>query len=58
MYLALQRNGVPAELHVYAHHDKHGFGLAREHPVLSSWPQRCVDWMKGRGVLTRSGGRD
>jgi acetyl esterase/lipase len=53
MYLALHRAGVPAELHIYEHHESHGFGLARSHPILSSWPQRCADWMNGRGILTK-----
>lgn len=51
-YLALRRSGVPAELHVYEK-GEHGFGLAPNDPVLSTWPKVCVDWMQGRGLLLR-----
>ena len=49
-YLALRRAGVPAELHIYEK-GRHGFGLASTDPILSSWPKRCEDWLKGRGLL-------
>lgn len=51
-YLALRKAGVPAELHVYEH-GGHGVGLAQSDPVLSSWPGRLADWLRGRGLLTR-----
>ena len=50
-YLALRKAGVPAELHIYAH-GQHGVGLAPYDPVLSTWPSRLADWMRGLGVLT------
>ena len=49
-YLALRKVGVPAELHIYEH-GRHGLGLARDIPAVSAWPQRCQDWLKGRGLL-------
>jgi acetyl esterase/lipase len=50
MYLALKKAKVPAELHLYAS-GGHGFGLRpSEHPA-STWPQRCEQWMRSRGVL-------
>lgn len=49
-YQALRKAKVPAELHIYEK-GGHGFGLAPRDPVLSSWPKRCEDWLKGRGVL-------
>jgi acetyl esterase/lipase len=49
-YLALRKAGVPAELHIYEK-GRHGVGLAPELPALKSWPQRCIDWMRGRGLL-------
>jgi acetyl esterase/lipase len=50
MFLALHRAKVPAELHVYET-GGHGFGLrASPHPC-STWPDRCRDWMKSRGLL-------
>jgi acetyl esterase/lipase len=51
-YLALRKAGVPAELHVYEK-GPHGVGLAPKAPVLSTWPQRLADWMKGRSLLAK-----
>ena len=44
-YRALVKNKVPAELHVYAY-GGHGFGLAVGRGYLSSWTERCLDWLK------------
>jgi acetyl esterase/lipase len=49
---ALQKAGVSAELHVFAH-GKHGVGLAPDDPALSQWPRLCELWMRGRGFLGR-----
>lgn len=49
-YLALRKAGVPSELHIYER-GKHGVGLAQSDPVLSTWPARCADWLRGRGLL-------
>ena len=49
-YLALRKAKVPAEMHLYEK-GPHGVGLARNLPGVSSWPDRCVDWMRGRGLL-------
>jgi acetyl esterase/lipase len=49
-YLALRRAGVPAELHIYQP-GPHGVGLASADPVLSTWPKRCEDWLRGQGLL-------
>jgi acetyl esterase/lipase len=52
MFQALTAAKVPAELHVYAT-GGHGFGLRpSEHPC-SRWPDRCGEWLKQRGLLTR-----
>jgi acetyl esterase/lipase len=51
-YLALRRYGIPAEMHIYAH-GQHGVGLAQADPVLSSWPARLEDWLKGLGMLAK-----
>jgi len=51
-YLALRRAGVPAELHIYEK-GHHGLGLAPKTPAVSSWPLRCADWIRGRGLLER-----
>ncbi|MFL6212286.1 MAG: alpha/beta hydrolase [Blastocatellia bacterium] len=42
---ALRRAGVPYEMHLYER-GPHGFGLAPNDPVLSSWPERCADWLR------------
>jgi len=47
---ALQKAGVPAELHVFAH-GKHGVGLAASDPALSAWPRLCAAWLDGLGLL-------
>ncbi len=49
-YEALRRSKVPAEMHIYEK-GGHGFGLAPDDPVLSTWPGRCADWLRGRGVI-------
>lgn len=51
-YLALKQHKVPAELHVYEK-GRHGVGLGGKDAVLATWPGRLLDWMKGRGLLTR-----
>lgn len=49
-YAALRQAKVPAELHIYEK-GTHGVGLAPKDPILSTWPQRLADWLKGRGYL-------
>jgi acetyl esterase/lipase len=44
--LALQKNSVPYELHVYEK-GKHGIGLANGHP----WTEQCLRWLKLRGFV-------
>jgi acetyl esterase/lipase len=51
MYLALKRAKVPAELHVYAS-GGHGFGLREGPRPALTWPKRCEEWMRSRGLLT------
>ncbi len=51
-YLALRKNKVPAELHIYEK-GKHGVGLARQDPVLSSWSGRLEDWLRLREILPK-----
>ena len=55
---ALRRAGVPFELHVYER-GPHGFGLGAARPnrpadpVLSTWPERCADWLRLHGFAAR-----
>jgi acetyl esterase/lipase len=51
-YLALRKAKVPAEMHIYEN-GRHGFGLGKKHGAVSSWPLRCEDWMRGRGLLDK-----
>ena len=45
---ALRAHGVPFELHVYEK-GRHGVGLAKDDPVLGTWPARCADWLASKG---------
>ncbi len=52
-YLALRKAGVPAELHIYEA-GRHGVGLAASDPVLSTWSDRCKDWLDRHGILGKT----
>ena len=45
---ALQKNKVPAELHIFRH-GPHGVGLAQANPELSGWPDLLYHWMHENG---------
>ncbi len=49
-YLALLKNKVPAELHIYEH-GKHGRGLGKPELAYSTWPELCLRWLRARDVL-------
>lgn len=49
-YLALRKAKVPAELHIYQR-GRHGVGLAKQDPILGTWPDRLADWMKAQGLF-------
>ena len=49
-YLALHEKGVPVELHIYEK-GRHGLGMGSRGSAFSSWPERCEEWMRERGVL-------
>ena len=51
LFLALLKAKVPAELHIYEA-GGHGFGMRnRENaPGTSDWPNRAMDWLRGRGM--------
>ncbi len=46
-YLALRKNKVPAELHIFEK-GPHGVGLAPKDRVLAVWPQLLASWLKAR----------
>jgi len=57
-YLACKKAGVPVELHIYEK-GKHGVGLGRDpkwtggEKSVETWPDRLVDWMKARELLSK-----
>lgn len=46
--LALAKNDVPFELHVYPN-GRHGLGLAPEDPHVATWMNLCCEWLIGMG---------
>lgn len=49
--MALDRAGVPAELHLYAT-GGHGYGMRRQAgEVAEAWPALALRWLEKRGVL-------
>ncbi len=51
-YEAMRKAKVPGEMHIYQD-GPHGVGLARNHPVLSTWPECLATWLEERGVLKK-----
>lgn len=51
LYQALRTAGVPVELHIYDE-GGHGFGVRSSERPVSSWPERCAEWLRHRGILT------
>jgi acetyl esterase/lipase len=51
LYLALLEAKVPAELHIYEA-GGHGFGMQKRDNAAgtSDWPNRAIDWLRGRGL--------
>lgn len=47
---ALRKARVPVEIHIYEH-GPHGFGLGTKDPILSTWPQRCAEWLRMHGFI-------
>jgi acetyl esterase/lipase len=52
-YLALRKAKVPAEMHIYEN-GGHGFGLGKDKGAVSTWPARCADWLRTRGLLDKT----
>jgi len=49
-YMGLRQFEIPAEMHIYEK-GRHGFGLAPDDALLSSWPDRCIDWFRSHGWI-------
>jgi len=51
-YLELTKNKVPAELHIYAT-GGHGYGLRESKELVTTWPDRALDWMRANHWLEK-----
>jgi dipeptidyl aminopeptidase/acylaminoacyl peptidase len=49
---ALRKAKVPYELHIYET-GKHGVGLAKNIPALSTWPKLLENWLRAHGFLNQ-----
>jgi acetyl esterase/lipase len=49
-YLALKNAKVPVEMHLYPN-GGHGYGLRPSDKLISSWPKRAEEWLRGLGML-------
>lgn len=49
---ALRKAKVPYELHIYES-GKHGVGLARNNPALSTWAKLLQNWLKAHSFLNQ-----
>jgi acetyl esterase/lipase len=49
-YAALQKAGVPVEMHLYAH-GGHAFGLRPTKLPITHWPELAILWMKTIGMI-------
>lgn len=52
LFIALKEANVPAELHIY-NSGGHGFGLRPTDDTSSTWPKRCEEWLRIRGLLKK-----
>jgi acetyl esterase/lipase len=50
--LALKKNKVPCELHIYER-GGHGFGLGYSKNTESTWPAACQKWLQANGFLPK-----
>jgi acetyl esterase/lipase len=53
LYQALRAAGVAVELHVYAT-GGHGYGMRKMDKPCATWPTRCEEWLRSRGLLKTS----
>ncbi len=49
-YLALKRNNVPAEMHIFAR-GGHGFGLKDNKIPADQWPELFYNWLKAIDII-------
>jgi acetyl esterase/lipase len=51
-YIALEKAGVPVEMHLYAH-GGHAFGLRRTKFPITGWPQLVETWLGTIGMIPK-----
>lgn len=49
-YIALQKAGVPADMHLYPH-GGHAFGLRRTNQPITEWPELAERWLRAIGMV-------
>jgi acetyl esterase/lipase len=49
-YTELMKAKIPSELHIYPT-GGHGYGLRATKEVVTTWPDRALDWMRANGIL-------
>jgi acetyl esterase/lipase len=49
-YVAMKRAGLPVEMHLYAT-GGHGWGVRKVGHPCETWTDRCLDWLRNRGIL-------
>jgi acetyl esterase/lipase len=54
LFAAWKAAGKPAEIHVYDQVSA-GFGMSRRGLPVDAWPDRLLEWMVARKIVTRSG---
>jgi acetyl esterase/lipase len=50
-YMALEKAGVPVEMHLYAQ-GGHAFGLRRTENPITGWPQLVETWLRTIGIIS------
>jgi acetyl esterase/lipase len=51
-YSALQKAGIPAEMHLYVK-GGHAFGLRRTESPITAWPSLVETWLRTIGMISR-----
>ena len=49
-YLALKKDGVPAEMHIFQQ-GGHGFGMTKKDLPADQWPNLFYDWLKASKII-------
>lgn len=48
-YMALKKNKIPAEMHIFRD-GGHGFGMTKKNLPVDQWPNLFAQWMKTQGI--------